>query len=279
MRNDFGVIIISHGRPECETVKTLRASGYSGNIYIVVDDEDNTKDEYIRLYGDHVHIFHKTDNFDLCDLGGSKKSAVYARNECIKVAEKQNLTYYLELDDDFSEICFRYAEDDKLQTKMATDLDVVFGACLELLKTTPITWLSFGLSSDYIGGVENDRFQSGMFRKTMGSFFMKAEDKVKFTMRMNDDITTCVLNGMRGKLFYTLSSIMVITPATQHMGGGMTDIYKLNGTYRKSFYSVMSCPSCVKVSAMGIKDFRIHHEIKWNNAVPKLLNERWCKHD
>lgn len=81
------------------------------------------------------------------------------------------------------------------------------------------------------------------------------------------------------KLFYSISSLQVITPATQRDAGGMTDIYKKNGTYRKSFYSVMCCPSFVKVSAMGITDFRIHHAISWNNAVPKLLSERWCKHE
>lgn len=47
---------------------------------------------------------------------------------------------------------------------------------------------------------------------------------------------------------------------------------------RKSLYGVMCCPSCVKVSAMGITEYRIQHEIKWNNAVPKLLSPRWRKH-
>ena len=98
-------------------------------------------------------------------------------------------------------------------------------------------------------------------------------------MRMNDDITTSLINGMRGKLYYTYMPVMVYVDPTQVQHGGMTDIYKKNGTYRKSFYSVMCCPSCVKVSAMGITEYRIHHEISWNNAVPKLLSERWCKHE
>ena len=280
--SEYAIFILSHGRANSiKTVDTLRRFNYTGDWYVVIDDEDDQEDIYRERFGDHIIQFNKkkiADETDTGDLDTDRRAGVFARNFIIDEADRRGYKYHLQLDDVFSEFAFRYAEDDKLQTKMATNLDVLFGACLELLKSTPITWLSFGLSSDYIGGVENDRFQSGMFRKTMGSFFMKAEDKVKFSMRMNDDITTCVLNGMRGKLFYTISSIMVITPATQHMGGGMTDIYKLNGTYRKSFYSVMCCPSCVKVSAMGIKDFRIHHEIKWNNAVPKLLNERWCKH-
>ena len=121
--------------------------------------------------------------------------------------------------------------------------------------------------------------QEGMIRKTMTTFLMRADDLQYFHMRMNDDITTSLINGMRGKLYYTYMPVMVYVDPTQVQHGGMTDIYKKNGTYRKSFYSVMCCPSCVKVSAMGITEYRIHHEISWNNAVPKLLSERWCKHE
>ena len=47
MRKDFACIVISHGRPECSTVKVLRDCGYTGKIYIVVDDEDKTLPDYI----------------------------------------------------------------------------------------------------------------------------------------------------------------------------------------------------------------------------------------
>ena len=54
-RTDFGFTVISHGNPNCETVKTLREAGYTGKIFIIIDDEDNKKDEYIKLYGDTLH--------------------------------------------------------------------------------------------------------------------------------------------------------------------------------------------------------------------------------
>ena len=150
---------------------------------------------------------------------------------------------------------------------------------VQMMKEAPITSLSFGLSSYYLGGAENNNVQEGMIRKTMTTFLMRADDLQYFHMRMNDDITTSLINGMRGKLYYTYMPVMVYVDPTQVQHGGMTDIYKKNGTYRKSFYSVMCCPSCVKVSSMGITGYRIHHEINWNNAVPKLLSERWRKHE
>ena len=45
----------------------------------------------------------------------------------------------------------------------------------------------------------------------------------------------------------------------------MTELYLDAGTYVKSFYTVMYCPSCVVVSAMGTAH--------WRYAVPKILRE------
>lgn len=41
MRDDFGVFIITHGRAnEQITLKTLKKCGYSGKVFLVIDDED-----------------------------------------------------------------------------------------------------------------------------------------------------------------------------------------------------------------------------------------------
>ncbi len=53
----------------------------------------------------------------------------------------------------------------------------------------------------------------------------------------------------------------------------MTDIYKNQGTYVKSFYSVMFAPSCVKIALMGSVEKRIHHHILWDNCCPLILSE------
>lgn len=48
-----------------------------------------------------------------------------------------------------------------------------------------------------------------------------------------------------------------------------------SGTYVKSFYSVIFAPSCVSIAMMGDKHKRIHHNISWDNCVPKILNEKY----
>jgi hypothetical protein len=57
----------------------------------------------------------------------------------------------------------------------------------------------------------------------------------------------------------------------------MSEAYAENGTYVKTFYSIMLCPSFVKVSLMGTEHKRIHHLTNWNNAVPKIIDEKFKK--
>lgn len=146
----------------------------TGDWYVVIDNEDDQEELYRNEFGDHIIQFDKRDyvsKIDLGDMDTDRRVGVFARNFIQDEAERLGYECHLQLDDDFSEISIRYADDDKLQSMMVTDLDTVFDACLDLFLSTPLTALSFALSSDYIGGVANDRFQAGMFRKTMGSFF------------------------------------------------------------------------------------------------------------
>ena len=99
----------------------------------------------------------------------------------------------------------------------------------------------------------------------------------KFMGRMNEDITTYVNLGSKGNLFLTTPNISISQQPTQKEEGGLTDLYLEYGTYIKSFFSVMYNPSSVKVSSMGDKQRRIHHRVSWNNAVPKILNEKHKK--
>lgn len=41
----------------------------------------------------------------------------------------------------------------------------------------------------------------------------------------------------------------------------------------------MFAPSCVRVGEIGDSrspHYRIHHEIDWERAVPKILHEKWA---
>ena len=279
---DFAVFILSHGRADTiSTYKALRDGGYTGRTYVVIDNEDDQEDLYRQKFGDDIIQFDKRDYLEKTDLGDldtDRRIGVFARNFIQDEAKRLGYKFHLQLDDDVHGFTYRFAQGKVLRALHCSHLDEVFSGMVEYMKETPITSLSFALSAYNMGGVDGS-IKEGMTRKTMTTFLMRADDVQYFHMRMNDDITTSLINGMRGRLYYSYLPIEVEVDKTQVKAGGMTDIYQKNGTYRKSFYSVMCCPSCVKVSAMGITDYRIHHTISWNNAVPKLLSERWCKHE
>lgn len=282
MSKEFAVFILSHGRADTiKTVKMLEDYNYTGDWYVVIDDVDDQEDLYRKKFGDHVLQFNKqavADRTDTGDLDNYLRVGVFARNAIIDFAKQLGYEYHLQLDDDFTRIDARFPRDGKnLATEKIPDLDCLFAILFEYMKNTPIVSLSFSLSSDHVGGFGNNKYRQGMFRKTMGSFLLKTEEAPYFIMRMNDDVTTSMLYGNRGLLYFSLSVLQVATPPTQHEKGGMTQAYLDMGTYRKSFYSVMALPSAVQIATQGVRFKRIHHHISWNNCSPCVLSERWKK--
>lgn len=276
----FAVFILTHGRAKTiSTARFLRNSGYTGDIWIVIDNEDDQEDLYREKFGDSVIQFDKRDYVPITDMGDldeGRKVGVFARNFIQDKAKEMGYDYHMQLDDDISSVSYRYIKDNKLKTSVCKRLDDVFEGFVDYMDATPITALSFGHPAYYPGGDLKD-FLRGMIPKTMTTFMMRADDVKYFHMRMNDDITTSALNGMRGKMYYTYLPLMISTELTQKVGGGMTEAYKATGTYRKSFYTVMAMPSCAKIYHIGIVEDRLHHEISWNNCIPKLLSEKWKK--
>ena len=113
----------------------------------------------------------------------------------------------------------------------------------------------------------------------MNSFFCSIHRPFNFMGKTNEDVTAYVNHGSKGDLFLTIPFIGIEQKQTQSNDGGLTDIYKAQGTYVKSFYSLLFNPSCVKLSLMGFKENRIHHWINWENAVPKIINQKHKKYE
>ena len=91
--NNFVVFILSHGRPNnVVTLKTLQRQGYTGEYYIIIDNEDKTADQYYKNFGeDRVIMFDKKDmasRVDSADNFNDRRVVMYARNACFEIAEK-----------------------------------------------------------------------------------------------------------------------------------------------------------------------------------------------
>lgn len=282
MNDNFAVFILSHGRPNnVITLNTLKKCGYTGKWYIVIDNEDSTADEYYKNFGEeHVIMFDKlqiAQTFDTADTFNDRKTIVYARNACFDIANKLGIKYFLELDDDYTGFMHRYIEGQQLRAKITTRLDDIFTMMIDFLNSTGALTVAFVQGGDLIGGLDNNNFHKKILRKAMNSFFCDVDKPFKFIGRVNEDVNTYTLLGQQGKLIMSISEFMLNQKQTQSNAGGMTSTYLDNGTYVKSFYSVMYSPSCVKVAAMGDKHMRMHHQVKWECCTPKILSQKYKK--
>lgn len=148
---------------------------------------------------------------------------------------------------------------------------------IDFLDCADISTVALAQTGDFIGGLNSKVYKDQLSRKAMNSFFCRTDRRFNFVGRINEDVNTYTSLGTRGKLFFTVAEATLNQTDTQQSGGGMTDVYLDSGTYVKSFYTVMMCPSCVQISTMGVTSKRMHHCIDWNKCLPKIISERYKK--
>lgn len=277
MMDDFVIFILSHGRADnVITHNSLRKQGYTGDIIIVIDNEDNMSEEYYDNFDD-VEMFDKkaiAKKFDEADNFNDRRAIVYARNACFDIAIKRGYDYFIEMDDDYTGFEFRIYSNKRQKPSKINNLDDVLTSLLNFYKSTNFKTISIAQGGDFIGGKQNKMAKTPtIFRKCMNSFICSTKRRFDFIGRINEDVNTYThLQGI-GNLMGTIPFAALIQKTTQSNSGGMTDLYLDSGTYVKSFYTVIFSPSCCSIKPMGDTHYRLHHSISWDNAVPKILSE------
>tara|TARA_R100000657_G_C4650104_1_gene94572 strand:+ start:138 stop:995 length:858 start_codon:yes stop_codon:yes gene_type:complete len=280
-KDTFAALILTHNRPnQQKTIKTLRRLNYTGKIYLVCDDEDPSLDEYIKMYSDQVLVFSKKEIAEKMDVGNNfegLKGVVYARNAAHDLAKKAGLTHFIELDDDYAGFYWKNNSKKVYTTPiLMRNLDNVFERIVDYLESTPFKTICMAQGGDFIGGFYGQHGgRITLLRKAMNSFVCAVDRPFQFMGAINEDVNAYVSLGNRGDLFATLTQISLNQMTTQAQSGGLTEIYLDAGTYVKSFYTVMYSPSCTKIAQIGTLHPRLHHRVKWENAVPKIIGEEY----
>ena len=288
MKNkNFVAFILSHGRADrVVTYDSLKKSGYTGRIVIVLDNEDPSAPEYISRFGsENVVIFDKAAIAETFDEGvpGDRRTIVYARNACFDIARKLGYRYFIELDDDYT--VFEWRFDNRLRyitkDKAIRNLDAAFDIMLDFFKKIPAKSIAMAQGGDYLGGgAGGEGKQLRTKRKAMNSFICDTERQFTFLGRINEDVNTYTRNTSTGDLFLQIQQVCLLQKQTQSNAGGMTEVYLDSGTYLKSFFTVMYQPSSVKVRTMGneyVNQKRLHHRVNWMLTAPKILKEKFKK--
>ena len=279
---DFVVFILTHGRADnVYTYKALKQAGYTGRIILVIDNEDVDADKYYSLYGeDNVYMFNKllqSLSVDAMGPDDDRKAILYARCACFDIAKNLGYEYFLELDDDYTNFRSRVVRGEHLGTEYIRKFDELVDIVLEFLDTSNAHTVALSQIGDFIGGKNSKVCKDRLTRKAMNAFFCRTDRPFKWSGKMNEDVTTYVNLGSRGYLFFTVADVSIDQLATQSLSGGMSDGYLDSGTYVKTFYTIMACPSCVKMYTMGVTNKRFHHVIDWDKAVPKIISDKYRK--
>lgn len=283
MRNsDFAVFILTHGRPnKVHTYDTLKKCGYTGRIFIVIDNEDKSVEEYRRTFGDQVVVFDKkaiSDTFDEGDNFEDRRAIIYARNASFEIAKGLGIKCFMQLDDDYTAFSYKFDSKGDYLHRSIKNLDAILDAILEYYISINVKSIALAQNGDFLGGAEGS-FGKGrrLFRKCMNTFICSTDRPFQFVGRINEDVNTYTNVQSRGNVFLTFSNLAINQLATQSNTGGMTELYLDSGTYVKSFYTVMYSPSCTKIVPMGETHRRLHHRVTWKNAVPVIISESYKK--
>lgn len=281
-RNNFVAFILTHGRADnVKTYKAARKAGYTGRIVLVLDNEDEQLEQYYSIYGkENCYVFDKMKYILSSDsiCKGDHRAILYARNACFDIARELGYKYFIELDDDYYEFSWKFDEHGRYKQRHILDLNFVWRRMLEYFVACPFASIAMAQCGDFIGGGQNPLARTiGTKRKAMNSFICSIEREFEFKGRYNDDVNTYTRLSQQGYVFLTIAQVVINQEESQSADGGMTEVYKNDGTYQKSFSSVVVCPSAVKLSMMGDKFKRIHHSIDWKRVSPMIINEKYKK--
>ena len=205
---NFCALILTHGRPErVTTYDTLRESGYTGEIRIVVDDLDDTLPAYLGKYGDEVRVFDKAAvarRVDSADNTGDWRTILYARNAAFDIARAEGFTHFIQLDDDYRAFVWRFDETFSYLREwvVCRQLDAVFFRLVEFLDRSGAATVAVAQGGDFIGGEVGSPNAKAvkLTRKTMNTFVCSTARPVEFVGRINEDVNTYVARGGVGEL-------------------------------------------------------------------------------
>ena len=281
--NKFAVFICTHGRPDAQlTLNTLRKCGYSGKIYLVIDDTDITISQYVDNYDtDDIIIFDKNHYINSCkdtgDNAGHYKCILYAKNAVEDIAHDLGLDAFMLIDDDITNFRYRYVQDNKLRSLPVLNLDDVIVAYTNYITLNDIKCLGFCGASHYFVGTsvyDSDRLIDNRYPYQV--YIRNTKYKIDWISWYGEDDITMLLDECVGGFWLNLPFVQYdcVMVGDTNKSGGMVDEYKNNSSYKLNMIKKQFCISQLKLRPY--KDRFITTTIKDTSCV-KLISDSYKK--
>ena len=277
VKAQYGVFIPTHGRAKSQiTMNMLLDCGFTGDIWLVCDNLDDSLDEYIELYGERVLVFDKRDwamRTDRVTNDVELGTVLYARNYIQEIGKQKGYDVIGVFDDDLDSFSIRYEKDGGLQTHLMEDgMDELIAGIVEFVIDGNIMAMSIAHNGGYFGGLEGE-FKEGLTRNPSGAWFMNLTEKLPQCFRgiVNEDSIYVRDAGRVGGLVFKLMDVMFSTPKRGTNEGGHSEMYSEMSKYIHSSYVMIASPSTMSMLEDGSRRTNrkaIHSEI---------ISERWRK--
>lgn len=277
----FAVFILSHKRANrVETFDTLRNAGYTGEIFIVVDDADPQLDVYTHRFSECLLVFNKQEMKAITDTVTNIKkdsSPVYARNFIEQYANNMKYDAYIVMDDDVTNLRYRYLDNGVARSQsLKYNLDIVLTSYIDYLLHANIATLSFATVMVYAGGVhsEADEVRLASHRYTCQIHMRNLSFPVEWMSLANNDSISANNTAKVGYLWWALPFIVYDSPKMNTLPGGMKEVYDAVNEFSRAFMATVVSPSVCRV---GCSKDRLAIKRDLKTAYPMIISSRWKK--
>ena len=245
---NHAVFIISHERADTLTTwQCLKRSGYTGPIYIVIDNRDSQQDKYKANYGDAVLVFDKDDYawVDVGDNQSSLNSPVVPKAAVFDFAKKLGVENIVICDDDIEDFRLRCYDDaghlKSYKTQSYRVMDSLFDACFEFMSCSKTNIV---LSFLPIAKMFPDTMKK-IIRQGTNVFLFKTDYGFRFRGRFYDDGILSHEQNDTGSIVMTIQEVNLVSKIFEvtKNTGGLNEAYSKTSGYARRFYHLMASPS------------------------------------
>ena len=274
---ELAIFIPTHERADnVITLSTLKRIGYTGEVFLVVDNEDKEIEKYKNKYGNKVIIFNKKEIEERTDTSTNKKglkTVLFARKFIEEKATELGYRFIMVLDDDIKDICYRRAYGNKLKKVKMNEADKIFSYLCSFVEKGNIAILGIAWAAGFIGGIKG-KYSRGLVPGVAASAIIRnMKIPVNYRGAINEDMFAAVDSFTGGYPVFELTSVCFYAFERGMNEGGNNSLYKTyKSDYGIHFNSVLYYPS---FCCIGIKKGKVFLRTNWKNALPKILSDKY----
>ncbi len=288
MRDDFAVFITSYKKSNnIITITSLLNAGYTGDWYVIVEDNDPELEEYKKkIPKEKLLLYNKKEQskyYDSCDNFHILNTNLNSLSVVFYFAKKLGYKYFYIAEDDFEGYYYKKRIKNKVLFKPLKNIDDIFEMSIDFMNCNDkINCLSFtSVQNTTIGNT--DFFSNKFFNYlNYNGWLCDVNKYINFKGTICNDTITFMNNYRQGNITYTLNYIKNVhkwyyDKKDKELDGSGNDEININyftDILIYYLYNLMGDPSSYKIFT---KNGKINQMFIYKYMIPKIIDGRWKK--